>query len=514
MKAQQHLPLRGLIERLVTIREDDGACLQAIQNSSELAQMSADEEAYCRSLLQSYCKQTGLLAVCPNNLVFAASVLAGRFGDVAGFAALHDLLERLGNPAIKQQIFWNIVRYAALRSVPCDDRLARSYFRLLDAWPIPPVEIGGLPPLDFDCVVLVSQFLTRIHAPTADTLDYCAILRGLGYHPLIVNMGELPAETRLPLVDGFAANNRQDLRGMMNVDERGHSFPIFTPPVEMPSGDGMAMVTALIRAVKPKLGIVVGGFSLLQEWLGSLVPTVIFPTTTDLVPSLTCSSVLFSELTGAQERLLANCGIPRSQVLDGFRYNYRLPQVESQNHSRTQFGADPDSFVIAIVGNRLPLEVDGAFRNMLECILRKNPRAFFLFVGVVGQPMTDDLQLQFGADRTGFIPFAKDLVGLYRACDLFLNPRRGGGGTSAAYALAASVPAFSLATGDVAQILPADCLFADYDAMAEGVTALIATADRSAYVANAAKAWSKISDRTALVKNVLARLPCPEKSAA
>lgn len=497
--------LPSLIGRLVTARQDDTACLQAINNSAEFGHLTDDVHARCQHQLAGYVAKTAFLNDAPNNFIFASSLLAARFGDRAGLDALAHLFRFAQEPALKSVIFWNIVRYASVRAIPYDREIAGLYFELLRAWPIDRVTLDRLPPLDIDSVVIVNQFLTLQHAPTADAIDYARILRGLGYRPLIVNTNELPEQTGLPLIDAFAANKRNDLTGFMTLDAHDESFPLFTPPAEMPSREGLALTVALVRAIDPCLCVSVGGFSLLQEELGAIAPSVIFPTSATLVPSRSCASVLFNDLSAADRILMAEHGIGTQSIFDGYRYSYRMPAVKAQAFERSQFGADAASFVIAIVGNRLDTEVDREFRTLLAAVHAQVPLAKFLFVGPLDPDVQNEIWTQLG-DSTAFLPYANDLLGLYRICDLYLNPRRNGGGTSAAFALAAGIPAFSLNSGDVARILPQPFLFHDSGSLIAGIASLAATSDRLGIQDLARKSWAAISDRSALVADVLRRM--------
>lgn len=497
--------LPGLIERLVTARQDDAGCLHAINHSTDFSLLSDDLHAECRQQLAGYVAKTDLLNDAPNNFIFASSLLASRFGDRAGLDALAYLFHLAQQSALKNTIFWNIVRYASMRSISYDREIAGLYFELLRAWPIEKVNLGGCPPLDFDSVVVVTQLLNLQHAPTADAIDYVRILRQLGYRPLVINTNELPEQTGLPLIDAFAANKRSDLTGMMTLDTDNESFPLFTPPAEMPSREGLALTAALIRTIDPRLCIKVGGFSLLQEELGEIAPSVIFPTSTNLVPSRRCASVLFNDLSESDRVLMADQGIGKQNIFDGYRYSYRLPVVKPQAFERSQFGADASDFVIAIVGNRLSTEVDREFRSLLMALRAHIPQAKILFVGPLDSDAQHDIRNQLG-DAAAFLAYANDLCSLYRCCNLYLNPRRSGGGTSAALALAAGIPAYSLNTGDVARILPQSFVFEKPDALVSAVVELAETSNHSYPRDLAYKSWSIISDRFSFVKDVLHRM--------
>jgi hypothetical protein len=505
--------LYDLIGRLTAAQADDYACLQAIFDSDEFLRLSEQETKNCRKLLASFVSSPQRMRVQPNNYIFASSLLIAKFDDRAGLDALRQVMQDQSDAVIKLSLFWNIVRYASLRTISYARELADLYFDLLKAWPIDQIDLTGLPPLNFDCIVLVSQFLTSSHAPTADAIDYCRILRKLGYNPLLINTNELPSEIPLPLMDAFGAEKRNDLVGMQNVNVDDCSLTMFTPSDAMPSGRGFSLTLAFIKAIKPKFCLFVGGLSLLQEEVGNLVPTIIMPTTVEFVPSRTCATALFGDLADSQLEIMTACGIDRSNVFDGYRYNYSLKNSVNEDYKRSQFGAFPHSFVTVIVGNRLPLEVDLQFKNYLHDMIKAIPNFYCLFVGPLDHATRKDLESRFRSSA-GFVSYAQDLVSLYGQCDLYLNPKRQGGGSSAAYALAAGLPVYSLALGDVGKILPKEFLFNNQQQLFEGVKDYFVNERRKEARDLAHSTWKKISDRQSLLADILGRLKARSQQAA
>jgi len=104
------------------------------------------------------------------------------------------------------------------------------------------------------------------------------------------------------------------------------------------------------------------------------------------------------------------------------------------------------------------------------------------------------------------LAFSSDLPGLFGICDLYLNPPRLGGGSSAAFALASGVPVFSLAFGDVANILPDPFVMSSPADMLAAIRTLLLTADRAAVRDLARASFVTISDRTGMVSDLLRRI--------
>ena len=78
--------------------------------------------------------------------------------------------------------------------------------------------------------------------------------------------------------------------------------------------------------------------------------------------------------------------------------------------------------------------------------------------------------------------------GLLGLCGLCLNPRRTGGGASAAQALAAGVPILSFPGGDVASVAGPDFLVTDEDAFIAQAAALASAPERLEQARAAARA--------------------------
>ena len=125
--------------------------------------------------------------------------------------------------------------------------------------------------------------------------------------------------------------------------------------------------------------------------------------------------------------------------------------VNKSDHifTRRELNLPEDKFLVCIVGNRLDKEVDKNFICYMQSILSKSPKIDFVIIGD-----TERLQSKFSQTiyetRVHFLGFCKDLIGVYHILDLYLNPKRLGGGWSSAIALQAGLPVVTLPNCDVA----------------------------------------------------------------
>lgn len=125
-----------------------------------------------------------------------------------------------------------------------------------------------------------------------------------------------------------------------------------------------------------------------------------------------------------------------------------IPQPQKQ-YTRAELNLPDEKFLIAVVGNRLDQEVDEAFTALMREVLEQNLRIDFVVIGQVEKLPTFFLEERF-RNRVHFIGYCDDLISVYRVLDLYLNPKRLGGGWSSAMALAAGLPVVTLPECDVA----------------------------------------------------------------
>ncbi len=140
---------------------------------------------------------------------------------------------------------------------------------------------------------------------------------------------------------------------------------------------------------------------------------------------------------------------------------------KSQNHyCRSKLGLPEDKFLIAVVGNRLDSEIDLEFVAVMQRILEKSSAAAFAIIGEVEKVKNYFTELIFSG-RVFYLGFCNDLVGTYGIMNLYMNPRRMGGGYSAMMALAAGIPVISLPECDVAEHVGKELLAKNYQEMEE-----------------------------------------------
>ena len=106
-----------------------------------------------------------------------------------------------------------------------------------------------------------------------------------------------------------------------------------------------------------------------------------------------------------------------------------------------------DNINIAIVGNRLDIELDIEFFKYLEKAIKIIPNLKFKIIGE--QPKLDLISKKL-LKNIEFISFISDLENYFiENIDFYLNPKRLGGGQSSIISIKANIPVITLAYGDV-----------------------------------------------------------------
>lgn len=352
---------------------------------------------------------------------------------------------------------------------------------------VPPARRAG--GADSGRVVLVTnQFLSLRHQPSRDLLSYAALLEDrCGREVVILNTNIMPAEVHSLFVPSFAASVEPALSGDQRIEADGRAFRMLSSVEPCVSPGKIGWFLKAIAALDPDAVLSLGGSCVVADLMAGARPTLCIPTTTGATLSLADIVLDFGGGTAPAHGPLARSWRP-------FRFLHSLAGAAPRaDAARAAFGLDEGAFVCAVVGNRLDAEADGAFLAMLEALLDRVPRAVAVFAGQA-DTLPRRLAAARHAGRLRCLGYVSDIGALLAVCDAYVNPRRTGGGASAAEALAAGAVPLSLPGGDVASVVGPRFTHPDYGAFVERLAAL--AADPAALAAAAAEARVQGSRRS------------------
>lgn len=160
------------------------------------------------------------------------------------------------------------------------------------------------------------------------------------------------------------------------------------------------------------------------------------------------SSVADLYIAGDVEAVIEDNKIHNMIVFEKLRKvvlaNLSLDETSNVIYEREKFGWNRDDFIIVTVGARLNYDIDDELLEYMYCILENEKNFKWLLVGdfLEGKGEKFDSFVR----KKKIIPwgYEHNLESLYKICDVFLNPKRDGGGVSIRLAMKQGVPIATL----------------------------------------------------------------------
>jgi hypothetical protein len=180
------------------------------------------------------------------------------------------------------------------------------------------------------------------------------------------------------------------------------------------------------------------------------------------------------------------------------------PPVNYEN--RSMYGIAEDAFLIVMIGNRLEFDLTLNFKSVLKSMFELDQKIEILLIGKYPeyqQYFSDEIF----ADRIHNIEYHNHLTEVLGIADLYLNPPRTGGGTSALISLYSGVPVITLPEGDVAGNVGGDFICADEQDMINTVRRYLT--DKDFYKQQQQKGLAitnKLTDDTTKLKDKLSKI--------
>lgn len=299
-------------------------------------------------------------------------------------------------------------------------------------------------------VVMVDQLLDRGHAPTNRALKFTQVLQEkFKKEVLLVNTCMHSA-----LSSGFIARKnfpivKPQLSSQSSQDVDGCTINFFQPDPPYLNDDTVQAVVDKVSEFAPAGIVVVGNQCALAEVFAKDCFTLCSPLHNDVIPE-TVNVGFHTHTLSALDSTQRDCLIEEDledRLLFQFEGPYDIPPKKAPV-PRQELNLPEDRQIVIVVGNRLETEMDDSFLTMLEDVVRQT-NAFVFFLGKYGAFDQIGENWPNLAQNSAIHRFHTDLMSVYESCDVYLAPKRVGGGSSAAYAMAAGLPILSLAHGDI-----------------------------------------------------------------
>ncbi len=342
-------------------------------------------------------------------------------------------------------------------------------------------------------IILVSQVLSLNHGPTKTLLDRCSILsEAMSKRVLIINTNSvLPEYGEINWFDQKAGNWLNDLSRVESLEWKGKQYRYLQFPRELSQSELSKKMIEIVNRNKPGYIVSIGSESITADICASLVPVL----TVTLVPSERAQTRTTFQMTGHKiddedREWLSRHGFESSHFIEGLFTSDFKPQ--SSVLTRADLKLPPDKTICIVVGYRLDEEVDESFLDVIRELAKNN--IYSAFMGKFDRYekiIMNDILLR---DYTVNLGFQNDALAVYECCDIYLNPKRLGGGTSVAEAMYKGLPAVTTDYGDVATGVGSDFIVQDYSEMIHQI--LMLASDREYYDSMSSKAKERAARLT------------------
>ena len=317
-------------------------------------------------------------------------------------------------------------------------------------------------------VIITDQFLGIQHAPTKHAMDIGYILqKKMGKKVFVIHDGGRHFE-QLEYWPGMITFTFVDAYNDLEyINYKDQTFSFVQIPYRMPDIGIIQTMLEAIYEMNPSFVLNVGGSDLLADLCTSFVDTAAFPCTINY--PISSSECLLVPKTVSEEDVEFKNILDYQRVIQT-RFNYNM-EPSTERYNRKQFGIPDDAFVIAVVGNRLGLEISSEFWDSVKIILdythncNAMRRAIYIvFVGDIETiPSMPNGTFDVYKEQLVFTGRINSSAEFVKLCDLYINPDRVGGGRSAFESLYYGVPVVTLNKGDVSYVAGEDFGACDWD---------------------------------------------------
>ncbi len=319
-------------------------------------------------------------------------------------------------------------------------------------------------------IVLATQVLTINHGPTKVLFDRCYILEEfLGKKVYIINTAEMMSPYgEMEWFGATEPNYYDSYEEHETMDYKGKSFAFFQCPREMPQVEVIRQILHIIQDAKPWCVVAIDGACITADMCAEIVPTITINLSNDRAVTRTTFQMLSHVMNKEDENWLKKHNYSDYHFINGI-FTFALKE-QTCNLTREILGIPEDKIVCVVTGGRLDMELTIDFIEMISKLAEKD--IYTVFVGDYKKyeevyecyPVLEDHLIGLG--------YQNDTLAVNECCDIYVNPKRSGGGTSAVEAMYKGLPVVTENYGDVAIAAGEDFIVADYNEMYDEVIRL------------------------------------------
>lgn len=315
-------------------------------------------------------------------------------------------------------------------------------------------------------VVFTIQFLSDRHAPTRTTLERCYTLsKLLNKNIILINTREqLTSRGMLPLYKSTLGNIMDEYNEKKYYQYKDCEIPYYQPDDNMPSIEGIKNIIHKIRQLNPSFIFSIGNGSITADLCGNIVPQASIGVAFSLLPTTMATfSVIGKTLSELEWENYLKKGYSRESIIESTFTFELLPKKMS--FTRKEFGIPENDFVLVTVGIRLDTEIDDTYIKNIITTFKWGTH--IVFAGYFDRYASYCEKYPELKEHSTFIGYCNDILALMEICDLYVNPKRLGGGFSIIEAFHEGKPGVTIDYGDIATAAGKLFTVNDYQEMTE-----------------------------------------------
>ena len=332
-------------------------------------------------------------------------------------------------------------------------------------------------------VCITTQFLGLHHSPTKLLLkliksinDNFKEIDSIYIFNSVESLTEADELFINPTILSYIDHNAETIEyvlGKEQIDRCGIGYDTSGPePITLNRLNDLAKE---IYEIKPKYIFSIGGECLLAEICNNFSDVFTISLSND-VPISECKYLVVGNANHKVEEIKLNSQqvlLKRPFAFDVFK------EMERIKYTRKEHGLSEEDFLISVVGNRLNEDVTDDFLDLCIKLVENHSKVGIVFIGRYNElyyesKVKDELKSHFYT-----IGLKEDIISAIQLTNVYLNPKRLGGGYSSIAAMEAGVPVISTPLGDVGMYINDAFKCKDYEEMYMKVAEMIE--DKSSY---------------------------------
>lgn len=338
-------------------------------------------------------------------------------------------------------------------------------------------------------VIFTSQFLGIRHAPTHSTLERCYSLgKLLGKKVFLINTREvLTTLGEMPFYGYSKANLLVEYNTTDRVVYKDYSIDFFQPEMPMPDMNMLQVIMKMILELKPWFIIGMGDYSITADLCSKLVPEAALSFGFSSLPATQGQmSILGRQLFDGELERLIHKGYQKEQIIES-TFTFEL-HPQKKCFTRTELGIPEDKFILVTIGTRLHDDISDEFVERIMGTISWGTH--YVIVGNMENYEEMCENHKGFREHSTFLGYQDDVLAVLENCDLYVNPKRLGGGFSIVEGFSKKIPGVTIGYGDIAAAAGKDFWVRDYDEMFATVRRYIT--DKTFYQLQVDKAQARV----------------------